>query len=125
MPRPVRSAAALAGLLLLLLQAGAPGQAVAAMARAAWWAAEAGSMCRHDEDERERPVAPDPHGHHAACPACSVCCAAPATLPGGTGTLPLPHVHGRIRKARAVSPTRRRAPGLRPNARAPPSPEHP
>lgn len=123
MPRPVRSAAALAGLLLLLFQAWAPAQAVAAMARAAWWAAEAESMCLHDEDGRERAPDPESHGHHAACPACSVCCTGPAALLAGTGTTPLPQSHGRVRKARITSPTRRRAPGHRPNARAPPSPE--
>lgn len=123
MPRPRRPAAALAALLVLLLQAWAPGQAVTAMTRAAWWAAAAESMCLHGEDGRERPATPDPHGHHAACPACSVCGTVPAALPADGGTVPLPRLHGRARKGRVASPTRRRAPGHRPNARAPPSPD--
>ncbi|HYG90013.1 MAG TPA: TonB-dependent receptor [Azospirillum sp.] len=117
MARPNRPAAVIASLLLFLLQAWAPVQAVAAMAAEATAQAADGSMCLHGDTGSERP---DPHRHHSLCPACSVCCTVPVALSAGSAALPQPQLRRRLRTVRIASQPRRRAPGHRPNARGPP-----
>lgn len=119
MPRPNRTVALLAGL-LFLLQAWGPMQVVAAMAAEAAARVAAESLCLHGEDGQPRPAAPDSHRHHTLCPACTVCCTVPAALPVGASALPLPRCRGRLRHVRVASPSGRRAPRHRPNARGPP-----